>query len=136
MDVKIQWQPSADTDGLLRAIVGCKQALLSYAKAKHGRDKLTVVSCDAYASDKLIDQLRSNELWTDAVDPDESDPAVPLHRQQRRVSELVADFDLFRLHRLPVLNNGTDPVRVVLTMAVPGDRDQVFYGNVGIEVST
>lgn len=130
MDAKVQWKISPKVDTLVEAIVKCKQELVTAAFSKHGMHT-KLLTCDAYASSKMLELLELSELWTVCTEITEEDIKVPLHRRQKKSTELVADFTLFRLHRMDVL--GEDAIRVVAVFQVPDSAaDTSWYGNVEI----
>jgi hypothetical protein len=128
MDVKVQWKISDDVDGLIAAVVECKHQLLRIAAEKLGRD-VKQISCDAYAAPKILELFQLSANWVPVVEFSEEDMRVPVHRRQKKTTELVADFGLFKLHRMDVL--GTRSVRVIAAFeGLEGGADQVLFGDV------
>jgi len=131
MDVKLQWKLSDDVESLVASIVDCKNQLTSASNEKHGTTNVKLLSCDAYAGEKLVTLLRLSELWQPAIEFTEEDLLVPLSRRQKKTTELQADFQAFKLHCMPIL--GETVLRVVNVFHVDGtSSEQTMYGNVEI----
>jgi hypothetical protein len=129
MDAKTQWKVSADVDSLVAAIVENKKQLITACVLKHGM-KTRALTCDVYAGPKLLELLQLSELWTPCEDEPE-DLTVLESRRQHRATERVADFTLFKLHRMDILREGA--IRLVMTFHVDENSvDQTWYGDVEI----
>jgi hypothetical protein len=127
MDVTVQWRVSADVEKLVEAIVECRKLLIDVPKQKYNLTRVGVLECDVFAGDKVVELLQLSELCVPCADTEE-DLKVPESRRPRKTSFLVADFTLFKLHRLPVM--GEDHVRMVLDADVGDGCNFLFYGNV------
>jgi hypothetical protein len=126
MDFTVTWKVSSDVEKLVAAVNECKQGLTTSTFSKYGRAKL--LFCDVYASAKLLELFQLSALWTPCLEFSESDLRVrPSHRPDP-VSTLVADFELFKLHRDRILSD--DVVRLVAVFDVTDGVDKTMYGNV------
>lgn len=129
VDVKLQWLVSPEIETLVDAIVKCKQELVTVAFAKLGMRTRTI-SCDVYVGSKLIEFLQMSDMWTPAVEETTDDDVVS-YRRQKKTTELVADFKLFKLHRMDVLH--ADDIRIItIFQSDDHSADQMFFGNVEI----
>lgn len=128
MDDKVKWDHAPpEEESLVDAVNNCVHNLIMIATMKHGR--VTTVSSDAFASSKVIELLQLGNRWKPCLDFTDEDLRVPTYRRQKKMTELVADFGKFKLHRNEVMNE-TD-VRVVVAFEVEGSSaKQEFFGNV------
>jgi hypothetical protein len=130
MDAKLQWKISPNVNTLVDAIARCKQELMTAAFSKNGMGT-KLLTCDAYAGSQLLELLALSELWTPVCEITEEDLKTSVWRRQKKTTELVADFTVFKLHRMDVL--GADAIRIITTFQVPdSSADQVWYGTVEI----
>lgn len=130
MDAKVQWKISSNVDSLVDTIAKCKQELVTGAFSKNGMGS-RLLTCDVYAGPKLLELLMLSELWTPVCEMTEEDLIIPAHRRPKKTTELVADFTIFKLHRMDVL--GESAIRVVAAFSIPGSSaEQTWYGNVKI----
>ena len=128
MDVKLQWSVSDDVESLVAAIVECKKQLYEAAQQKYG-PKTKLLSCDAYAGNKVLELLELSERWTACSEVIEHDASVPASRRLKQTTKMVADFAEFKLHRMTLL--GKDDVRVIIIVLEPEtNNDLTWIGNV------
>lgn len=130
MDARAQWSVSSEVETLVNAIAECKQGLIDCVKKRNPYNRyLKTVACDAYASPKLVELLSYSQLWKAATEKPEGDEG-DRRRQSRSVSELVADFELFKLHRDEVI--GDETIRLVMTFETSSSAPETFYGTVDL----
>lgn len=130
MDATVQWQISSQVETLVESIVKCKQELVTAAFSKYGMHT-KLLTCDAYASVKMLELLQLSELWVPCMDMSPEDLRVPTYRRQKKATEHVADFTVFQLHRMDVL--GEASIRVLATFEIADSAaEQLWYGNVEI----
>lgn len=129
MDVKSRWQVTHEIETLVEVIVKAKQDLVTAAFEKYGMNT-RLASCDVFAGQKLIELFQMSELWTSCSEQPE-DQDVVSYRRQKKTTELVADFNAFKLHRMEILN--ISDVRIVAVFHVEGHgAEQVMFANVEI----
>jgi hypothetical protein len=129
MDAKLEWVIDPEVEGLVNAVLQCRQQLVTQCVLKHGM-KAHLVSTEAYAGDKVLELFQQSVRWLPCMEMTEEDLSVPAHRRQKKTTELVADFASFKLHRMSVL--GETDVRVVVTMDVGDIAEQVMFGNIAL----
>jgi hypothetical protein len=120
MDFTVEWKVSSNVEKLVDAVNECKQGLTNGTFGKYGRAKL--LSCDVYASPKVIELFELSALWSPSTEFSEDD------LRAKNVSEPVANFELFRLHRHQIMSD--DTVRLVCNYDVMDGVDKTMYGNV------
>ena len=130
MDAKVQWKVSEDVEGLVAAVVECRDQLKKICAQRNGcSTMLEPRDCNAFAGSKILELLQLSEMWSPCVEFTEEDMTIPLSRRQVKTTEFVADFSLFKLHRMDVLCE--DVIRVVVVFLIDGGpQTQTYYGNV------
>lgn len=123
MDFSVQWKVSSNVEKLVDAVQECKQGLTTATFGKYGRAKL--LSCDVYASAKIVEFLRLSTLWSPLTEFSEDGERV---KSYDIASHVVADFNVFRLFQHKVF--GDDVIRMVCTYDVCDGVDKVMYGNI------
>lgn len=129
MDARLDWKASADVEPLVDAVIACRQQLVTHCVLKHGM-RTKALSCDAYASARIVEFFRLSSRWIDSVDASEEDLTVPTWRRQKKLTELVADFSAFRLHVSP--DHMGDDVRVLMSFDVGDAAMQAWFGTVSV----
>lgn len=131
MDAKAQWKVSPKVETLVDKIVECKQGLVACVKERNPYNRhLKTVSCDVYASPKLVELLSCSQLWKPASEKSEGGEEADDRRKSKVMHELVADFELFRLSSDPII--GDEVIRVVMVFDTSESSSETFYGNVEI----
>jgi hypothetical protein len=132
MDAKLNCPAASGVDELVKSIVGCRQTLIDVTQKRHKWARLSVTACDVYADPKVVDRLRSSDLWTDA--PPLADNIDERTGDVRAAyTTRVADFELFQLHSHPIMG---DDVRVVMDINAGIDNDLLLFGNVELVRTT
>lgn len=128
MDSTFEWTISDDVEGLVEAITACKQDLVDGSREKNGASS-KLLTCDVYVDTKLLELLALSKSYLPCVEVDEESVRVPIYRRKKKMSELVADFSVFRLHRSDVI--GKAQARVVATFEVKdSSAPQMCFGTV------
>jgi hypothetical protein len=129
MDAKVQWKVSPKVETLVDKIVECRQGLIACVKERNPYNRhLKTVSCDVYASPKLVELLSLSSLWKPCAEKSEGGEEEDDRRKSKVTHELVADFELFKLSRDQLI--GDEVVRLVMTFDTSESSSETFYGNV------
>lgn len=126
MDATLDWKISSKVEGLVDTLAKVKQELTNLCFKMHGAAK--AVSCDAYASEKVIELLKLSEMWK-PVEKVEDNRLTDSQGRHFNVAEVcVADMAFFKLYLANVM--GDEQIRLVVVFETGDGPDQKLYGNV------
>lgn len=126
MDATLDWKVSSKVDGLVDALANLKQELTNVCFKMHGAAK--VVSCNAYASEKVIELLSLSKMWK-PIEKEEDDSPTDSKGRHFNIPEIaVADMAFFKLYKANVM--GDNQIRLVAVFEAGRPAEQKLYGTI------
>ncbi len=132
MDATLDWKISPKADGLVDTLAKVKQELTNVCFKMNGAAK--ALTCNAYASEKVVELLKFSEMWKPIENPEDDRPTDSQGRHFNAIDIPVADMGFFKLYIANVM--GDEQVRLVVTfdIGIPEGRttnaEQKLFGNV------